>query len=268
MSHSAAAETPRDRSDRTRAELGALYDRQMAPMGLVAMEALAPVAGETILDVGCGSGETIVQLVHCVGSGGRVIGVDIGRHVLTVARERTAHLANVTLVQQDAAILDLPDASVDAIYSRFGTMFFADPVAGFANLRRMLRPGGRIAFVCWRSLRENELDHFPLDASGLGMDFDRTSLSFERSEVIERVLATAGFGQIVIVPSDLAVSVGDADATLHLVTRVGPLGIILRENPDLRADVEPRLRAALADRECGNEVTFSAATWIVSACVG
>jgi SAM-dependent methyltransferase len=73
----------------------------------------------------------------------------------------------VTLLQEDAADLTLPEHSVDAIFSRFGTMFFADPIMAFANMHRMLRRRGRIVFVCWRSLNENELDFFPVEAAGL-----------------------------------------------------------------------------------------------------
>lgn len=152
----------RNLGDEARAELACLIDRQMSPLGLAAMHALAPLQGEVVLDIGCGAGETLVQLAGLVGAGGAAVGVDVAPLVLDVARSRTQHLPQVTLLQRDAAQLDLPDYSFDCLYSRFGMMFFANPIAAFSNLRRVLKPRGRLAFVCWRSFEENELDTFPV----------------------------------------------------------------------------------------------------------
>jgi SAM-dependent methyltransferase len=258
-------EASQEIGDQTRAELASLIDIQMSPLGLAAMDALAPAPGQTVLDVGCGAGQTILQLVERLGSAGRVIGVDVAPRVLAVARARTARLSQVTLLQEDAVSLAFPDMSLDSIYSRFGMMFFADPIAAFANMRRMLRHGGRIGFVCWRSMRENELDYVPLDAADLGMTVDDTPFSFERPAFVEHVLRSAGFGTIVIEAFDMSVSSGGIDAMLKVVTRVGALGKVLRETPTLLPKAEPRVRAALGTRERGGQVNLNAATWIVTA---
>lgn len=253
--------------DQARADLADLIDLQMSPLGLVAMDALAPAAGQTILDVGCGAGETILQLADRVGVTGRVIGVDIAPRVLAVARKRTAHLPQVTLLQEDAARLALPDRSVDGVFSRFGTMFFAEPTQAFANIGRMLKPGGRIGFVCWRSMRENELDFFPVEAAGLPITIDPTPFSFEDADTITTVLGSAGFEHICVNAYDADISSGDADTMLRVMMRVGALGKVLRETPAFLPKAQPRVRAALLARGGGGKVILRAATWIVTAAV-
>lgn len=261
----ATVSTSQDLGDRARAELADLIDLQMSPLGIAAMDALAPAEGQTVLDIGCGAGQTILQLMDRIGPTGRVIGVDLAPRVLAVARARTGHLPQVTLLQEDAASLALPEQSVDGIFSRFGTMFFADPIAAFTNMRRMLRQGGRIGFVCWRSLDENELDFFPIEAAGLTAAIDHAPFSFEDAETVDRILRLAAFGDIEIRAFDADVSCGDAEATLKVVTRVGALGKVLRETPALLPDSERRVRAAQSMRERDGKVSLGAATWIVTA---
>jgi SAM-dependent methyltransferase len=229
------------------------------------MDALAPANGQTVLDIGCGAGETILQLQDRVGEAGRVIGVDIAPRVLDVARSRTAHLPQVTLLQENAAHLALPDESVDGVFSRFGVMFFADPTAAFANMRRMLKVGGRIGFICWRSMLENELDFFPVQAANLPLETDAVHFSFDSADVIDRILRSAGFRRIDVEAHDSSVSSGGTDEMLKVVTCVGALGKILRETPMLLPRVEPQVRAALATREQDGKVSLRAATWIVTA---
>ncbi len=121
-------------------------DLQLSPLGLRGIAALAPRSSESIVDIGCGAGQTVLQLAERVGPEGQVIGVDIAPMLLDIGRRRAAGLSQVRFVEGDATLLDLPDASVDGIYSRFGVMSFADPVAAFANFHRTLRPTGRLAF--------------------------------------------------------------------------------------------------------------------------
>jgi len=260
-----ALSTSQDLGDQARAEFADLIDLQMSPLGLAAIDALAPAEGQTVLDIGCGAGQTILQLMDRVGPAGRVIGVDLAPRVLAVARARTGHLPQVTLLQEDAADLTLPEHSVDAIFSRFGTMFFADPIMAFANMHRMLRRSGRIVFVCWRSLNENELDFFPIEAAGLTAAIDATPFSFESAETVDRALRSAGFDLIEIRALDAQVSSGDAEAMLKVVTRVGALGKILRETPALLPDAERRVRTALSVREREGKVSLRAAAWIATA---
>jgi SAM-dependent methyltransferase len=247
------------------AEVSVPLDLQLSPLGLRAMAALEVAQGETILDVGCGAGQTLLQLAERVGPGGRVIGVDIAPSLVELARRRAADFEHVRLLTDDAETFDLPSGSLDAVFSRFGVMAFANPVAAFSNLRRMLRPKGRLAFVCWRALPENELDYLSLRAAGLQDQADLTPFRFEDPEVIRGTLSAAGFNGIGVEPHDQKVSSGDVDVMLSVLLRVGPLGRILREQPELREAAEPRVRDALAAVADGSGVWLNAATWIVTA---
>jgi SAM-dependent methyltransferase len=252
-------------ADIARTELRDLLDLQLSPLGLCAIEALGPRPGEVIVDVGCGCGETTLQLAQAVGPLGRVIGVDIAPRSLAAARERAAGLSQARFVEADAAALDLPAASVDGIYSRFGVMTFADPVAAFRHFRWMLKPGGSLAFVCWRALAENELERLPLVAAGLGTMVDPAPFSFADPARIATILEAAGFEAMECRPHDAVVSSGGLEAMVEVLLRVGALGRILRDRPQLRGDAEPRLRAALAAKARGGAVGLAAATWIVTA---
>lgn len=228
------------------------------------MDTLGPMQGQTVLDVGCGAGQTILQLAERTGQSGHVIGVDIAPRVVALARIRANHLPWASVQQADAAQLALPDQSVDFVYSRFGVMFFADPVHAFGNLWRMLRADGPISFVCWRSIRENELDFVPLEAAGLALD-DAPHVSFEQPSFIKKVLGAAGFRHIAVDPFDTAVSCGGIDETLEVTTHVGALGKALRDTPDLRPSIETKVRAVLAERPNSGRISLKAATWIVTA---
>jgi SAM-dependent methyltransferase len=251
--------------DHARAEVADLLDLQLSPIGLAAMDALDPQPGQTIVDIGCGAGQTTQQLANRVGSLGRVIGVDIAPRVLDVARSRTATLAQVQLIQADAATLALPDEMADGVYSRFGVMALDDPVVAFANFCRMTRRGGRLAFVCWRSLEENELDLVPLQAAGLDIEIDKTPYKFERRDYLLDLLQSAGFAQIKIEAFDARVSSGNLDAMMAVLTKVGALGKLLREAPALVSRVEPKVRAALVADASDRDIGLKAATWIVTA---
>ena len=249
-------------------EVSELLDLQLAPLGIRAIDALGPAPGDVVIDIGCGAGQSTLQLAERVGATGRVVGVDIAGPLLDLAMRRAADLPQVSFLKADAQCLDLPDQSADGIYSRFGVMALADRQAAFANFRRLLKPSGRLAFVCWRALEANELDLMPLQATGLEAMADRTPFSFADTDFLCTMLRGAGFDDIMVQASDEAVSSGSLDAMATVLLRVGPLGRILRENPGLKAEAEPKLRAALADHEEHGAVALRAATWIVTACPG
>lgn len=188
------------------AEAYELIDLQLSPLGLRAIEALGLGSGDIVLDIGCGAGQTLLQLAERVGTEGQVIGVDVAPLLLEIARHRTERLSQSRLIQADAQTLELPSESADAVFSRFGVMSFNDPVAAFANFRRILRPSGALAFACWRSLQENELDHLPLLAAGFQSAADESPFSFADPEHIRRTLQAAGFSDIVIHTHDEKVS--------------------------------------------------------------
>ncbi|MDB5429032.1 MAG: methyltransferase protein [Caulobacter sp.] len=246
-------------------EVHELLDLQLSPLGLAAIDALSPSPGEVILDIGCGAGQSVLQLAERVGPRGRVIGADIARPLLDLARARAAGLDQVSFIEGDATLLDLPAAGVDGVFSRFGVMAFTDPAAAFANFHRMISPGGRLTFVCWRAYADNALDFAPLRAAGLEGRLDPTPFSFEDPGYVRGLLETAGFREISIEAHDDDVSSGDLEAMITVLLKVGPLGKILREAPELRAAAEPKVRAALAAGGDGERVALKAATWVVTA---
>ena len=133
-----------DAAGQTWAEMQEALDRQLAPLGRAAMAALAPTPGERLLDIGCGAGQTTLELAAAVAPGGEVLGLDISRPLLEVARARPA-VPGVRFLEGDAQTHAFEPAGFDGAFSRFGVMFFADPPAAFANIRRALKPGGRAA---------------------------------------------------------------------------------------------------------------------------
>jgi SAM-dependent methyltransferase len=254
-----------DLADKARADVADLLDLQLSPLGLRAIEALSPQLGEAVLDVGCGAGQSVLQLADRVGPKGRVTGIDIAPLALEVARRRTAGRGHVDLIEGDALKLALPDRSVDRVFSRFGVMAFREPVATFSNFRRMMKSSGRLGFVCWRSVDENELDFLPLRAAGLEGWLDPAPFSFADFSTIRTTLQAAGFRQVTIQAHDELVSSGDLDAMMVVLLTVGALGRIVRENPAMRAAAEFRVRAALAERGNPAAVALNAATWVVTA---
>jgi SAM-dependent methyltransferase len=131
-------------------------DLEMRAIGLLAMDALAPAEGSTVLEVGPGTGAATVELARRVGPSGQIIGVDVSIPLMEIARKNVADhgFNNVRIMHADAQQVTL-DAPVDAVFSRLGVMFFSDSTAAFANLRRNTKPGGRIGFVSWQSLANN-----------------------------------------------------------------------------------------------------------------
>jgi hypothetical protein len=151
-------------------------------------------------------------------------------------------------------------------------MFFNDPIAAFSNIRRGLKRNGRLAFVCWRGLEENPLDLVPLRAASLHLPpqpaHDPNApgpFAFASADRVHSILKSAGFRQIEISARDDLVGSGDLDSMLAVCSRVGSLGKILRENPELQAATLPTLRCALAAHDGPDGVRLRAATWVVSA---
>jgi len=254
------------------AEVREPLERQLAPLGRRALTALAPRAGESVLDIGCGGGETALELARLVAPDGTVVGVDLSAAVLAFAQRAAKGCGRVRFVHADAQLLPFEPASFDLAFSRFGVMFFTEPTAAFINIRRSLRPNGRLAFVCWRALAENPLDIVPLRAASPhlppqpGPDPDAPGpFAFADADRVRGILESAGFGEIEITAHDEQVGSGDLDTMLAVCSRVGALGKILRENPELRAETLPAVRSALAAYDGLDGVRLNAAIWVVTA---
>src|SRR5579871_2052268 len=246
-------------------------DRELVELGEAAMAALAPRAGERLYDIGCGCSATTMELARRVGAAGRVTAVDITAPMLAVARERAAAagLAQARFVQADAQTYAFEPA--DGVFSRFGVMFFADPVAAFANIRRGLKPGGRLAFVCWRPFAENPWMSVPMAAvlpllaeppptppPGAPGPF-----AFADGARLRGIIEGAGFADVSIAPHTAKVAWGDVDTAVRMALRLGPVAAVARDNPQLREAMFEAMRTALEPHATSDGVSFDSATWIV-----
>jgi len=258
----------------TWAAMQAQLDRQIEPLGARAMEGFAAQPGETVLDIGCGCGQTTLALAERVGGSGGVTGADISQPMLEVARARPAPAggAKPRFVEIDAQTGDLGEGVFDGAFSRFGVMFFADPAAAFANIGRALKPRGRLTFVCWRPFAENLWMRAPAEAAASLLPAmtppDPNApepYAFSDPVKVWDILEAAGFQAIEIRPFDAVIGGGTLEEATALALRVGPLGGAMREHPHLAAPVAKAVRAALAPHETPRGVLMPAAVWIVRA---
>jgi len=204
-------------------------DRQIETLGLAAMNTLKPEGGEHIIDIGCGCGQTSLDLGSRVGAAGSVVGVDISKHMLEVAlrRLRLAPNLRVAFSLLDAQSDDLGHGRFDAAFSRFGVMFFSDPVVAFANIRRSLKPNGRLVFLCWRPLNQNPWMREPLEAALPLLPpiapYDPMApgpFAFADAGRVQSILAAAEFGSVKVSPFDAAIGGANVEQTLQLALNV------------------------------------------------
>ncbi len=252
-------------------------DRALAPLGELAMARLPLDAGGRVLDIGTGCGDTGLALAARVGADGVVLGVDISEPMLARAEERrrAAGLAQLRFAPGDAATARFPEAPFDAVFSRFGVMFFAEPVAAFRNIRAALRPGGALAFVCWRPVAENPWVAVPRevvlrhvtpppqapDAPG--------QFSFADRRRVAGILAEAGFTDVRFESHDREFAITtspDLDAAVDAVMLRGPAGRFLRDADEamlakVRADMAPAIAPLIGDAG----LVLGCGVWVVSA---
>jgi SAM-dependent methyltransferase len=234
-------------------------DAQLAPLGLAALEVARPNAGERVLDVGCGAGQSTLQLAELVGPSGRVVGVDISQPLLDHARKRVAQAgaSNVELVLGDATVVDLP-GPFDFVFSRFGVMFFEEPVRAFSNLAKASAPGARLCFVCWQGIDVNPWATAPLTAvrrlrpaqplPELLAPGRPGPFSFADPALVRDLLTRAGFTSVDIAPRELEMSFGGARTVAQAVryaTTIGPAARFLA-SAELATD-DPQVIAALTE---------------------
>lgn len=253
-----------------------LLDAQLAPVGRLVLDRAGVSTGERVLDVGCGCGQTTLELAERVGSEGLVVGLDVSEPMLAVARRRAgkSSLKNVRFVQADAQVASL-DEAFDLVFSRFGVMFFEDPVAGFANLKKALAPGGRVSFVCWQPLPNNPWMLVPVSAAAKHLPMGPPPepgapgpFSFADPDRVEGILREAGFGDVSVEGHESHMVLGaggDVDRATSLILEVGPIANPLRENPDARPGVMAAVREALEPYTTPEGVKLASAVWLVCA---
>ena len=255
-----------------------LIDAQVSCLGLAVMDRARTAPGERVLDVGCGSGQTSLQLGERVGAAGVVTGIDVSRLLLERARTRArdAGLYQVHFEHGDAQIFAFERASFDLVFSRFGAMFFADPTPAFANLHGALAPGGRLALLCWQGLDRNPWMRVPLVAVARHIALPAppspgTPGPFALADAarVRGILEDAGFADIAFESLECELLIGggvDLERSVDFALQMGPAGAVLREAGEAeRHAAAQSVREALAPYVTPDGVRMPSASWVVSA---
>jgi SAM-dependent methyltransferase len=251
-------------------------DVLLAPVSRALIDRAAAKAGDRIIDVGCGCGATSIAFAEKAAPDGFVLGVDISGPMLSRARQLAPKGLPVDFVQADATVYPFDPQSFDLVVSRFGVMFFAEPAISFANLRRALRPSGRVTFACWREPRENPWMMAPLQAvyqhvpklPPQGPE-DPGPFAFASEERVHRILGEAGYKGIGMEPVGLSfdISIGRGlEAAVQGALQIGPSSRALDGHPpDVRAAAAESVRELLTPFVRGDSVPLAGSIWIVTA---
>jgi SAM-dependent methyltransferase len=254
----------------------ALQDVMLASVSELLIDRARVRAGERIVDIGCGCGSTTIALAQRTGSAGHVLGIDISAPMLARARQVAPAGLPVEFVLADATVFPFEPASFDLLASRFGVMFFAEPALSFANMRKALRPSGRLAFACWREPRENPWMMTPLQAvykhapklPQQGPD-DPGPFAFASEARVQRILGEAGFSDVAMEPCPLALDIAigrGLDAAVEAALEIGPANRALEgQPPEVRTAAKASIREALAPFVQGDTVPLGGSIWIVTA---
>src|SRR5215472_6429136 len=256
----------------------ARMDRAVAALTKELLDLAAPQPGERVLDIGCGPGTTVLELAKRVGSGGHVLGADVSEASVARARARiaTAGLQHADAIVADASAHPFGRDSLDLVFSRFGIMFFSDPVAAFANVRRAMKPGGRVTLGVFRAASETLWPNAPLEAVRHLVPPIPTPgpeepgpFSWADPARVHRILESAGFSEVSLTPLDpeiqLAGPKGEAEAA-HFVMAMGPLVRVLPSlSPAQHENVRATLEVYFTGHATSQGVVLPAAIWVVRA---
>ena len=245
----------------------------------------APLAGcKKALDIGCGGGSQSLKLAQRLGRGATVLGVDISEPMLEVAQRKAAEpaddRADLHFMLADASAPNtFPAGSFDLLFSRFGVMFFDDPLAAFTHMREALQPDGRLAFCCWQPVKNNDWVRVPLQAALQHLPTPEPPapnapgpFAFADPERVEGILTGAGFRQVSVQPLLTTLRLGES-ATLHEavreLARIGPVSRLLTGQPDsVLEQVFPSMEEALAPFHKDGALNLAAQVWLVTAANG
>jgi SAM-dependent methyltransferase len=279
-----------DNAEATEAWSGPLFEifvkyRELTTGGLgahgeAAMRANPPQAGDRVIDIGCGFGDTTQRLAELVGEEGSALGIDVSEPFIETARKEAeeAGAENVRFQVADVQTLELP-GEFDYAYSRMGIMFFANPVAALRNVRQALVPGGRLTAVVWRRKLDNEWVRRAEEIVDEYLEHPEETdeptcgpgpFSMANADTVSEQLKIAGFEEIALQRCDLPMKVGnDLDQAVEFGMALGPAGEILRlwgdRVDEIRPEIAAKIRAAIADFEQPDGVYAPASTWIITA---
>lgn len=254
-------------------EMQELLDQTLKPFEDLLVEAVSLGHGGRVLDVGCGTGATTLAVARLVAAKGRSIGIDISEAMIAAARDRAARESTpASFICANAQVHVFERASFDTIISRFGAMFFENPIRAFANLRRAATDNADLRLVAWRNALENPfmttaeraaaplLPNLPVRQSDAPDQF-----AFANDRRVYTILQESGWAKIDIRPIDVACTMPEKELVRYL-TRLGPVGRALPETDDrTRAQVIETVRGAFDPYVHGTEVRFTAACWMVRA---
>ena len=259
-------------------------DQTMARLLQPITEALLPRAGaegrRNALDVGCGGGSQSIMLAQLLGEGASVLGVDISDPMLEVARAKARQLpagsARVEFLRADASSHPFPQAGFDLVFSRFGVMFFDDPVAAFANLHRAMEPGGQLAFSCWQSMKDNAWSWIPVQAALQHLPPPEPMppgapgpFAFADPERVETILGSAGFQQISVESYATTLAVSEAPSLAESVRDLAIIGPVARlltgQPPAVLEEVYKAMEEVLEPHYNGRCLALPGAVWFVTA---
>lgn len=251
-----------------------VLDTHDGPFGNAAMATLEPLDGARVVDVGCGTGSTTWALADRVGADGRVFGVEVSRAFLDAARMRHRPDPRVSFLLGDGSDVRIGDEPVDRVYSRFGVLFFANPVNAFSHLCSLVRPGGRIAFTSWRDASENPWVSVPVQAAASLLGAPRVPpagvpgpFALASPATIRKVLDDAGWRDVTVeaLSVDRPLPGDDYLAAQTVLQLTPPLVEGLRARPERRDDVIVAVAEALREFQRDGTFLMPAAAWIVSA---
>ena len=248
--------------------------------GEEALRLFPPGAGSRVLDIGCGFGDTTQRVAELAGPDGSAVGVDAAPRFIEAARQEAAEagLGRVSFAVADVQS-DALGGPYDMAFSRFGTMFFANPVVALRNVREALRPGARLVMVVWRRRIDNDWlyrgqtivesivkrpEEYDEPTCGPG------PFSMADADTTSEVLVHAGYSAIELHRRDLPIVIGtDIDQAIEIIMSLGPGGEILRLAGDRAAHLHDKvrdgLREGLAEFQTEEGIRAPASTWIVSA---
>jgi SAM-dependent methyltransferase len=250
-----------------------LLDQTLQPFEDLLVDAVSVGSGGSVLDVGCGTGSTTLAVARLLGTRGRSVGIDLSEPMIAHARTRAEQEGTpATFIRANAQLYAFEAASFEMIISRFGVMFFDDPVGAFANLRRAAKDNAELRFVAWRSAADNpfmttaERAAAPLLSNLPPRRPDGPGqFAFADRGRVHSILDDGGWSEIDVRPIDVGCTLPEKDLVRYF-SRVGPVGLILREADDrMRTEVIETARAAFEPYVHGAEVRFTGACWMVSA---
>jgi SAM-dependent methyltransferase len=254
-------------------EMQPVLDQTFAPLEAVLVKAAAAVSPACVLDVGCGTGATTLAVARQLAPKDGCVGIDISEPMIAAARARAEReRLRATFICANAQEHPFDPGRVDVLISRFGVMFFDDPVRAFANLRRAGRSGAELRCIAWRSAAENPfmttaeraaaalLPNLPPrkpDAPG--------QFAFANAERVHGILKESGWTAIDLQRLDVVCTFPEKELVRYL-TRLGPVSLALQDADDnTRARVIETICPAFDPFVHGADVQFVAACWMISA---